>query len=882
MPFWNGDYPWRPYELGVRIGKFRRELVERLHTTSRPEIEKWLHTEFMLDDNSIRNLIAHVQRQLDAVGVIASDKTIVVETFQDAVGEPRMVIHAPFGGRVNGAWALALASMLRERTGVQVETQTNDDGILFRFPSLSAAPTDIVQKLDAAHARERILHELPHSAVFGAQFRMNATRALLLPKARGRKRTPFWLQRLKAKDLLALVSRYENFPIIVETYRDCLRDVFDLPHLEEILNQVQSGAIQVVPIETLVPSPIASALLFNFISVYMYEWDAPKAERQMQALSVSREMLDDVMRDPAIHDLLKPEAIAQVEAREQHRDPNFRARSAEELVVILHELGDLTEEEIVARSAGNAQLWIQQLAEQNRIAHITIHDEPRWVTVERLPEYQMPDNEKILRRFISHAGILAREAILQRYAFPEIWLDETLAQLVASHEIVAISNPQSPNSNFVDRRNLEQIHRRTLTLLRKEIQPVSLYAYSDFLTRWQQLAVRASDLRPVMEQLRGVALTRDVWEHSTLPARLDDFDAAALDTLSRNGELVWIADKTRVRFFFRGEGNLFLRAPDTSTLTEPAQKAYEFLKSEGASFTADVKNALGLQDVPRVLGELLAAGLITNDSLQAMQYIQRTNLLEGKRASQTSPLAAELAMRLGNRPRPLKQMHYRDVKRRVAKHLREQLPEKMFEGRWSIVHRATILGEPLRDEERAAKLAQVLLARYGVVTRDCLEHEEIEAAWALIYAHLQRLELRGEIRRGYFVAGLAGAQFALPEAVEKLRQASQSPNDALIVLNATDPANIFGAPRFARVPSTDVVLWRGQPVLIAENNGAELTTQPEIDPSIVSRAVEKYFAQMIARRIVVKQWNRADVVGSPGEAILKSLGFYRTPSGMER
>ena len=258
---------------------------------------------------------------------MSSDTTIVVETFQDAIGEPRMVIHSPFGGRVNGAWALAIASMMRERFGVEPETQTNDDGMILRFPRSTEPPVDIVRQLTPADARERILRELPNSAVFGARFRMNAARALLLPKARGRKRTPFWLQRLKAKDLLASVRAYDDFPIVAETYRDCLRDVFDLPHLEEVLSKIQSGEIQVRPIETIAPSPVAAGLLFNFISVYMYEWDAPKAERQMQSLALSREMLDDVMRDGVKRDLLKPEAIAEVEHHAQHDAPGFQARS---------------------------------------------------------------------------------------------------------------------------------------------------------------------------------------------------------------------------------------------------------------------------------------------------------------------------------------------------------------------------------------------------------------------------------------------------------------------------------------------------------------------------------------------------------------------------
>ncbi|MEW5719643.1 MAG: helicase-related protein, partial [Chloroflexota bacterium] len=567
MPFWNGDYPYRPYELGARIGKFRREVAEKIEGTkgtegNAREILAWLQREYVLDENSARNLIAHVQHQLDAVGVMSSDATIVVETFQDAIGEPRMVIHSPFGGRVNAAWALAIASTIRERFGVEPETQTNDDGMIFRFPRSTEPPVDLVTQLTPDDARERILRELPNSAVFGAHFRMNAARALLLPKARGAKRTPFWLQRLKAKDLLATVRQFKDFPIVAETYRDCLRDVFDLPHLEEILTKIQRGEIRVVPIETIAPSPVASGLLFNFISVYMYEWDAPKAERQMQTLSLSREMLDDVMRDSALRDLLKPEAIAEVEHRAQHDAPGFQARSAEELALILDELGDLTMDEIIARGAGDARAWLAQLAAENRVVEIAIatrHSaETRWVSAERAPEYQsLARNEMIVRRLLAHSGILTRNAILNRYAFDETWLDETLAKLSASRDVIPISNLQpfdsaqgaSPISEFIDRRNLEQIHRRTLSLLRKEIQPVPLFQYADFLTRWQHLAPRLAgdDALPrALEQLRGVALPLAVWERDVLPTRVADFEPSDLDELCQRGELIWVADKTRV------------------------------------------------------------------------------------------------------------------------------------------------------------------------------------------------------------------------------------------------------------------------------------------------------------------------------------------------
>jgi len=260
MPFWNGDYPYRPYDLGARIGRFRQAVVDRLSTSSPAEVEAWLRQDYALDESSARNLVAHVRGQLDAVGVISSDNTLVVESFQNGVGDGYVIIHSPFGGRVNGAWGLALINALREQTGITPEAQTNDDGIIFRFPqSDPKLPVEIIRQLTPAAARERLLRELPKSAVFGARFRMNAGRALLLPRARGGKRTPFWIQRLRAKDLLAYVSQMEDFPIVTETYRDVLQDVFDLPHLEELLSGIQSGAIRVLPIETAVPSPVAPA-----------------------------------------------------------------------------------------------------------------------------------------------------------------------------------------------------------------------------------------------------------------------------------------------------------------------------------------------------------------------------------------------------------------------------------------------------------------------------------------------------------------------------------------------------------------------------------------------------------------------------------------------
>ena len=530
MPFWRGDFPWRPYELGMRVGAFRRAVAERLAQlrnewgladcnavlARRDEapmltLFTWLRQEYALDENSAWSVLNYVASQLDHAGAISSDRTVLVETFEDALGDPRLVVQTPFGGKVNGLWGIALAGALRERTGVHVEVQSNDDGILFRFPDADAEfPLDLITQIGPREVRERILQELPSSAVFGAQFRQNAARALLLPGVGKGKRTPFWLQRLRAKDLLQLVRQFEDFPIVAETYRDCLQEVMDLPHLEEVLTGIQQGKIQVVPLESFTPSPVAQSLLWDFISVYMYEWDAPKAEKQLQTLAVNRDLLQDLLKGIDLADLLRPEAVAEVRSRLQHTAPTAQARTAEELAHLIQEAGDLATREIALRATVDPSGWIGQLAGAQRIVQMeipTAHGpENRWVAAEYAEEYKTafmavgqadslsypPDEarRRILERFLSHTGPVTREAILARYAFPVDWLQAELDRQVEKRQLAhgRFTPTAAPTTaEYVDRHTLEQMHRRTLTLLRREVRPVPFTAYADFLARWQHL-----------------------------------------------------------------------------------------------------------------------------------------------------------------------------------------------------------------------------------------------------------------------------------------------------------------------------------------------------------------------------------------------------------
>ncbi|MEZ4860302.1 MAG: DEAD/DEAH box helicase [Caldilineaceae bacterium] len=1015
MPFWRGDFPWRPYALGERVGAFRRAVTERLAAVRQAldlssyrailaerdcdEVQallEWLRTDYALDANSAWSVIDYVAGQLDHVGAISSDRAVIVELFEDAVGDPRMVIQSPFGGKVNGLWGLALASALRERAGVEVELESNDDGILFRFPDAdSDFPIDLVTAMTPTEARERILQELPNSAVFGAQFRQNAARALMLPSAGKDKRTPFWLQRLRAKDLLQIVRNLPDFPIVAETYRDCLEEVMDLPHLEQVLSGIQQGAIQIQVVESFAPSPVAQSLMWDFVAFYMYEWDTPKAERQLQTLVLNRDLLQDLLQDVNLAELLKPEAVAAVSSRLQHTAATAQARTVEELAALLLNLGDLSTSEIAQRTTVDPAPWIGQLAGAQRIVQLAIptanQPQERWVAAEYVQEYveafaldanlrgfarileQAADPEEadqsafirvnlhpdearraILERYLRQAGAVTHALILARYAFPADWLEQELARLVAERQLAhgqftpnpegESANPQSGAAEYIDRHTLEQMHRRTLTILRKEVQPVPLLVYADFLTHWQHLHPTsrlegAGALQQVLQQLRALPIIGRLWERDVLPLRLAHYQPEALAALCQSGNLIWVGSggvdprRGRIRLLFRGEGSVYLeeQPTDLSDLSEGAQNVFAFLKSEGAVFATDLRTALDLDEAATdaALLELVMVGLVTNDSLVALHRIIHGDA--APRPAQTtqrpySALEAQLAERLGNREertagefgrtiigRRPNRSDMQAARRRVRQRLERQ-PEPVStvpqEGRWTLVHRFGVLGKPPTPAEQVAQQVRQLLTRWGVVTHETLANEMGAWQWSLLYQELQRLEVRGEVRRGYFVQGLPGVQFALPEVVERLRalgsalhganhfdqfldllpRATHSPDDPLILLNACDPANLYGAaldegPRrfdgqpltFSRIPSTWLVMQRGWPVLLIEGNGTSITTAQGVDDLLAQSAVHCWLNHVATfeRRITVERWNDEGILGSAGQSLLETLGFYR-------
>ncbi len=974
MPFWRGEAPKREYYLGQRLGEFRRQLAERVaslpplpegcpaaYPAEAEAVCEWLRNEYAMDTHSARNAIAYVRRQLDAVGVISTDRTVVVETFSDALGDQRLVIHSCFGGRVNSAWALALSHAIRERYRLNVETQVNDDGILMRLVQADRdLPIDIVVGLSADEARQRVLLELPDSALFGSQFRMNAARALLLPGARGTRRTPFWLQRLRARDLLAAAKQFRDFPIVAETYRDCLRDVLDLEHLTEVLAGVRRGDIRVVEIETVAPSPVAASLLFDFVAVEMYEGDLPKIERQMRVLAINRELLAQLLADGSLPDLLRPEAVAAVEAELQHVADGYRARSREELAWLFQELGDLSAEEVSARSAGDGRAWLLELAAQGRVVECDLPTAKgpvrRWVSVERIDRYRkalnLPDGERMPQLTLpspveAESPDEAREALLRqalrastprslaeigaRHAFPVGWLAAALQGLVDEGSVVrGYLTPGAVDAQWCDRAVLERIHRRTLSILRHEIEPVDRAALADFSVRWQGLhpahkRAGLEGLTHALQQLRGASLPAVVWARDVLPGRVDGLTPARLNDLAAEGELAWVASgsgdarRARARLFFRGEGALFMAdaADLPADTTNVARQVADFLRQEGASTTHDLRAYLGLSatDLQAALRELVLAGLVTNDRYEVLDVLTAGELGPQEEHAVTSSLDAHLeAWRRGRRPAAILRRPPPSALRRASRvATRRAEPPADWPGHWMLTRGLAVRGKVLGAEDRAERLARVLLQRYGIVTRACLALEDLPLDWVGLSPILQRMELRGEVRRGYFSRGLPGLQYALPEAVDALREWNRSDAEgrtAPVVLNACDPANVYAwdlAPSanpaggespepsapptlgsgLARVASNYLVVSAGVAVLTYEHGSGAWSGASGVGEDTLLAALAACLRHLTREgglcasppRVTVRTWNGEPPVGSGAQAFLERAGLRRdTPS----
>ena len=896
MPFWHGDRPGRPLELGRALGAFHRE-IRGLDTE--PAIDR-LMGHYSLDAFAAGNVVMYLEEQAQATGAVPDDRTIVVERFRDEIGDWRVCILSPFGTPVHAPWAMAIERRLAEQFSMPVETMWGDDGIVVRLPEAADQLPLEALLIDPEDIDELVVSTLPQSSLFSARFRECAARALLLPRRRPDRRTPLWQQRQRAADLLAVASKYPSFPILLETSREVLQDVFDVPALREVLGQLRSRAVRVVTVDTPKASPFASSLLFNWIAAYMYEGDAPLAERRAAALALDRDLLRDLLGAEELRELLDPGVLADVELELQCLAENRRARSADELHDVLRRVGDLSATELDVRCAtGDAATWIAELVGQRRAVEIGVADERRFIAGEDAARYRdaigcslplglpmaftdpvpRPLEELVGRYSRTHGPFLADE-VARRLGLPIERVSGALAALEADERLVRGEfRPEGVAREWCDVEVLRQLRRRSLATLRKEVEPVEQAALARFLPMWHGIPGERRGIDALVETLgllQGAAIVASTLETDVLPARLRGYRSADLDELCTNGEIVWVgagalgSNDGRVRFYFADQ--LALLAGGVEPAEAPSGPLHDALRDAlarlGASFWGQLRAAAPGATDTELLGalwDLVWAGEVTNDSLAPLRAVIGNG---GPRRTTSSPKPVR------GRPRPMRL---------------NRVGPPAGSGRWSLV--VPLLEPRPTPTEAAHALALQLLERHGVVTREAVMAEGVVGGFTSVYGVLKVLEERGQVRRGYFVDGLGAAQFTVPGAVDRLRSVREAPDLQLhpnevgppLVLAATDPAQPYGAAlawptstgRPARSAAAVVVLRSGEPLVWHDRRGHSLVTFPAAvsDPAW-AEALAALVKDGRARSLEVRKINGAAVAPSSAEAeALRIAGF---------
>jgi ATP-dependent Lhr-like helicase len=857
VPFWKGEGIGRPYELGEKIGAASRAL-----SALAPEkAVARLGDEYHLDERAARNLLTFLREQADATGAVPSDRTIVVERFRDEIGDWRVCILSPFGGRVHAPWAMAIAARLRESLGLHAQSIWSDDGIALHFPDADAPPPTEELLVDPDDVEDLVVGEVGESALFGARFRENAARALLIPRRRPGERTPLWQQRLKAQSLLQVARKYGSFPVILETYRECLQDVFDLPALKRLLSNLKTRQLDLVEIETQSASPYSASLLFDYIATYMYEDDTPPAERRAQALSLDRDLLRELLGQEELRDLLDADAVDEVE-RQLRGTPTTPDALHDRLRV----RGDLRvgeyDEALAAPLLDERRAILVRVAGDERL--IAAEDAGRYRdALGAMPPSGLPDVfleggpeslRQLVLRYAKGRGPFTTADANERFGrdVEPFLADLERAELLVRGEL----RPGGTEREWCDPDVLRRLRRASLAALRREVEPVEQEAFARFLPSWHGVDRRAS-LREALVPLQALALPVALWESDVLPRRVPDYRLEHLDALCASGEVVWVgAGLDRVALYFREDAAALGRVPAAPVPDGEAHERVRGALGRGALFWFDLLAESALDDAEALpaLWDLVWAGEVTNDAWTPLRARRRFGVPKPERRPR------RFSRRRGSGPSPTA-------------------------GRWSLA-----AGLFAGDVDRRA-LAELLLERHGIVTRDGVRAEGLPGGYGAVYAELRALETLGLSRRGYFVEGLGGAQFALGGAVERLRELRErdAGDPGVVVLAAADPAQPYGAAlpwprrenaRAARVAGAQVVLLGGEAVLFVERGGRSLVPLRDPDESWLRPALAAlvdYVRRGGAKRLAVERFEGDPVGETDVMPLLVEAGFLAGP-----
>lgn len=945
LPFWKGDGPGRPLEFGRRIGSFVRELRE----LPRPVALTRLITENDLDPKAAENLLQFLADQEAATGLVPDDRTIVIERVRDEMGDWRVCVLTPFGSRIHIPWAMAVSARIRAARGPEIEALWGDDGFVLRFPDTDEPPDPDWFLVESAEAMHLVLRELGSTALFAGRFREAAGRALLLPRRRAGQRSPLWQLRKRSYDLLSVASRYPSFPLVLEAYRECLRDYFDMPALVETLRAIEQRQIRVHTIETRKPSPFASSLLFSYVANFVYEGDAPLAERRAQALTIDQDQLRELMGEADLRELLDPEAIAQVEEAAQCLAEDYRANSDDGIHDLCLRLGDLTREELVRRIVSPELLkHVDRLIRTRHLLELRIAGNRRVIAVENAARYRdalgiplppglpvsllEPIAQPILelvRRYARTHGPFTLPEVADRFGLDQALVEKELHRLAQEGRILeGAFRPGGLHREWCDAEILRQIRRKSLARLRREVEPVEQHTLARFLTHWQGLinprrsaSAHLDALLDAIDNLQGTPIPATLLETSVLPMRVAGYDSAGLDTLIAAGEVAWAGIEPlgerdgRIALFLADKLPLLLqKRPTTEPLSEREERLVRVLDSTGASFFDPLHQAAGggyPGESIDALWNLVWRGLVTNDSLHALRaYIARSESARTPRRLHQS--GAVFRSRRTTPPNAQGRWSLLPVRSKardlnapgltLAGKIESDLPVSVPE----------LCSKGPTETEASHALALQLLSRYGVLTREAVASENIPGGFSAVYDVLKALEESGRIRRGYFVAGLGATQFALPAAVDLLRQLRAEPpaeKPEFVQLAAADPANPYGsvlrwpdlppmeedsesAPRvLTRAAYAEVILCNGRLVgWLRRNNPNILVFLPSDEPErsqvaagLANFLYERWQERMRTSRqpgVLVTTINGQQVTAHFMARFLMNAGFYSGPLGM--
>ncbi len=873
MPFWRGDSPARSAETGQAIGRFLREITALAPAAA----ESRLRDDYGLDPWAAANLVSYLSDQRASASAVPDDRTIVVERFRDEIGDWRMVVLSPLGARVHAPWAMAAMDHLRSRYGIEIDAAWSDDGIIFRFPDADDPPSAQEILLDADEVTEMLMNHLPGTALFATRFREAAGRSLLLPRRRPGSRTPLWLQRRRAADLLSVARRFDSFPIILETFREVLQDDFDLPYLRSLLADLRSRRLRVVEVDLPHASPFASSLMQAFIAGFLYDTDGPAAERRAMAVTLDRHLLAQLLGEGDVGELISPEVAAAVEAELQHLTEDRQVRGADGMHDLLRRLGPLSRTDLELR-ASDVGSGLEELENSRRVIRVRVSGRRVWAAVEdgarlrdalgcQLPPgvpavfsepVEDPLGDVVARYARTHAPFPAARAA-SALGLPVSVVEEVLSRLAAGNRVMEGSFRPAGPPEWVDTGVLRKLKRRSLALLRRQIEPVESPALARLLTSWHQVAEdpprTENTLVGTIARLQGSPVPASALEDHVLALR-HSHPAAGLDQLLAEGRVVWVGMGAlgrrdgKVALFLRDHFARLDRGPGADLPDQRVHRAiHQHLHRRGASFFADIFAAAGGEDLVEVvdaLWDLVWTGWVTNDSLH--------------------PLRA----------------HMRARRIRSARPRRSSFPPETA-GRWSLV-RPEGEADAVSPTEKYAAWASQLLDRHGIITRSVVAAEGIAGGFTALYPVLARLDETGKVRRGYFIEGLGGAQFALAGAVDRLRE-EEDPR--LVVLAATDPANPYGAAlpwpkpseaRFARAAGCHVLIWHGELAAYLDHHRLTVRETGGLPTEALAEGLARLAGR--SRRFRINRINEQPASEHPLAEALAAGGFVTSLKGL--